>query len=77
MSPIQKQALDSFGDAGAIHTRLGWTWKEDVRQSEDAARAILEGRAAVSKLRSDKDSVLGAALLAVSLTDFLRAKAAQ
>lgn len=43
MTQTQKQALHEMNGRyiGAIRTRIGWTWAEDVRQSDAAADAVL------------------------------------
>ena len=44
MSAIQKQAMTILNrdNASAIKTAQGWIWKQDIRESEEAARAVLE-----------------------------------
>ena len=44
MDEQQKLALRMMDERrlGAVLTRLGWTWPQDVRESNDAAAAIIE-----------------------------------
>jgi hypothetical protein len=44
MTKTQQQAMAILNrnNASAIHTKLGWTWKQDVRELEEAARAVIE-----------------------------------
>ena len=47
MSEVQREALrvlDAAG-AGAVHCgAAGWVWRHDVRESEQAAQAVLDRR---------------------------------
>ena len=42
MSQTQKDALSKMGNAGAVRAGSAWIWREDVRQSEEAARKVME-----------------------------------
>lgn len=44
MSEAQREALRRMSERriGALITRFGWTWPQHVRDSEDAALAVLE-----------------------------------
>ena len=44
MTKTQQQAMAILNrnNANAIRTKLGWTWKQDVRESEEAAQAVVE-----------------------------------
>ena len=44
MNTIQKQAMAILNrdNASAIKTAQGWIWLQDIRESEEAARAVLE-----------------------------------
>jgi hypothetical protein len=54
MTEKQKQALKMMAasNTAALLTRLGWTWPQDVRESDDAAAAIIETIEASSVLTS-------------------------
>ena len=43
MTAIQKQALHELNERniGAIRVESGWVWPEDLRQSEEVAKAVL------------------------------------
>jgi hypothetical protein len=41
MTPMQRDALRAMGNAGAVWTEQGWTWRQEVRESTTAAAAML------------------------------------